>query len=361
MRHPGGRFGWLVAMGVLLSAASTAATRDDFLHGSGSLGPVTLPFRYFVPPGYDPSHAYPLILFLHGAGERGTDNEAQLDNQANGAMRLLDDANLAEQPVFMVAPQCWGWWSGDQLEAAVRIVDQLAAQFSIDPQRIYITGLSMGGMGTWSAVTAHPGKFAAAVPMSGNGDPADAATVRALPFWFFHAANDGSVPVWGSRNLVSALRDAGGDIIYTEYASGGHAIWPVAYTHPQLFPWLVSQSRGAPHASIAPMLRITDPTAAPTWNTEADTLDLAGNADLGASGVSSVTWSVLGGASGSAGGGSAWTATSVPVSAPTNLVRVIASGASGHPAYAGATTVNDHLWVGHVTDRIFSSAFETIG
>ena len=134
----------------LVAASAQAATRDDFLYGNSEPDGTGLPFRYFVPPDATPGEAYPVILFLHGSGERGSDNEAQLNNSANGAMQLLDDANLALQPVFMIAPQCPtdGWWSGGTLATAIGLVDQLAEDHPIDMERVYITGLSMGGMGT---------------------------------------------------------------------------------------------------------------------------------------------------------------------------------------------------------------------
>ena len=161
-----------IAAIALAFTVAHGATRDEFLYGNAADG-SNLPFRYFVPPGYDGGQVYPLILFLHGAGERGNDNEAQLNNNANGAMRLLDDGNLALQPVFMIAPQCPtdGWWSGATLTSAIGIVDQISATYNIDPDRVYVTGLSMGGMGTWSAVVAEPDRFAAAVPMCGIPRP----------------------------------------------------------------------------------------------------------------------------------------------------------------------------------------------
>lgn len=330
-----------------MAATPHAATRTDFLYGVSDTGGTTLPFRYFVPPGYDPSQAYPLILFLHGAGERGNDNEAQLNNDANGAMRLLDDANLAQQPVFMVAPQCFtnGWWGGAPLETAVAIVDQLAADYSIDPQRIYITGVSMGGMGAWAAVAAHAQRFAAAVPMSGNGDTGAANAVSAVPFWFFHAANDPTVGVAGSDALVAALRNAGANTVYTRYDEGGHSIWPVAYAHPLLFHWLVSQRRGSPSATAAPTLRIEQPTEGDAWPTAAAAIDLAGRADHGGSAIDAVNWNVLAGASGAAVGTTNWSVAGVPLNPGTNPVRVTATAPSGHAPWGGATSFNDSLRV----------------
>ena len=336
----------VATIALALSIGGEAATRDDFLYGNANDG-SNLPFRYFVPPGYDGATAYPLILFLHGAGERGSDNEAQLNNNANGAMRLLDDGNLALQPVFMIAPQCPtdGWWSGGTLLSAIGLVDQVAATYNIDPDRVYVTGLSMGGMGTWSAVTAEPDRFAAAVPMSGNGDTNPAGAVASIPFWFFHAANDGTVGVEGSDNLVAALRNAGGNVVYTRYDTGGHGIWPVAYTHPLLFPWIVSQQRGTPSTITPPVLRIELPTDQPGWTTEDASIDLAGSADHDTYPIDTVAWDILGGTSGAADGTGSWSATGIPLTEGMNLIRVTATGPSASDNYGGHTTFNDALRV----------------
>ncbi|HJT99218.1 MAG TPA: malectin domain-containing carbohydrate-binding protein [Rhodanobacteraceae bacterium] len=330
----------------LCASLAHAATRDDFLYGNADDG-SHLPFRYFVPPGYDGATAYPVILFLHGSGERGSDNEAQLNNDANGAMRLLDDDNLALQPVFMIAPQCPtdGWWSGGTLASAIHLVDQLSATYDFDPDRVYVTGLSMGGMGTWSAVTAEPTRFAAAVPMSGNGDTNPAGSVASIPMWFFHAANDGTVGVEGSDNLVAALRNAGGNVIYTRYDTGGHGIWPVAYAHPLLFQWFVSQQRGAASTITPPILRIESPTSDAAYATEDATLDLAGSASHDAYGIDAVAWDMLGGDSGTADGTTSWSIAGVPLAEGANVIRVTATAPSLHDAYGGHTTFNDALVV----------------
>jgi poly(3-hydroxybutyrate) depolymerase len=335
----------IAAIALALSDAH-AATRDDFLSGHADDG-SNLPFRYFVPPGYDGAEAYPLILFLHGAGERGSDNEAQLNNDANGAMRLLDDDNLALQPVFMIAPQCptEGWWSGGTLASAIGLVDQLSATYNIDPDRVYVTGLSMGGMGTWSAVVAEPGRFAAAVPMSGDGDANPAGSLAALPFWFFHAADDGTVGVGGSDHLVAALRNAGASVVYTRYDTGGHVIWPVAYTHPLLFQWIVSQQRNAPSAITSPILRITSPTDQAAWATEDATIDLAGTANHDTYPIDGVAWSVVGGAGDDASGTTDWSVAGIALADGPNLIQVTATGPSLHDEYGGHTTFNDTLHV----------------
>jgi poly(3-hydroxybutyrate) depolymerase len=333
----------LLALSVSLAHA---ATREQFEYANATDG-SNLPFRYFVPPGYDGANAYPVILFLHGSGERGNDNEAQLNNNANGAMRLLDDDNLALQPVFMIAPQCPtdGWWSGGTLLSAIGLVDQFAATYNIDPDRVYVTGLSMGGMGTWSAVTAEPDRFAAAVPMSGNGDTNPAATVAGIPMWFFHAANDTTVGVSGSDTLVAALRNAGANTVYTRYDSGGHGIWPVAYTHPLLFQWIVSQQRGNPSTITPPFVRIESPTSEPAYATEDATIDLAGSANNDIYSIDSLTWNLVGGGSGAVAGTTAWSVAGVALNAGTNIVQVTASAPSEHDDYGGATTFNDALTV----------------
>lgn len=341
------RYVWpLLAFAASLVAASAqAATRDDFLYGNSEPDGTGLPFRYFVPPDTAPGETYPVILFLHGSGERGSDNEAQLNNGANGAMQLLDDANLALQPVFMIAPQCPtdGWWSGGTLATAIGLVDQLAEDHPIDMERVYITGLSMGGMGTWSAVTSQPARFAAAVPMSGNGATGPAVSVDHVPFWFFHAVNDGTVGVEGSDNLVAALRNAGASTIYTRYDLGGHGIWSVAYRHPLLFRWLVAQRRGQPDPMTPPSLRITAPTAASAWTTPDPLLDLAGSADHGAQPIETVEWSVLAGASGTASGTADWSVAGIALAEGPNLIRVTATAPTEHAPYAGHITFNDAL------------------
>jgi hypothetical protein len=263
-------------------------------------------------------------------------------------MKLIGDSQLALQPIFMIAPQCPtdGWWSGATLTSAIGLVDQVAADYHIDPDRIYVTGLSMGGMGTWSAITSQPTRFAAAVPMSGNGNTNAAASVSTLPIWFFHANNDPTVGVEGSDTLVAALRNAGASTIYTRYDTGGHGIWPVAYAHPLLYAWLVSQSRGNPSTITPPLLRILQPTSAGSLSTQAPIIDLAGSADNDGEAIEAVTWNRVGGDSGVASGSTAWSVAGIALAEGANLLQVTATSASGHAAYGGHTTFNDSL---HVT------------
>ena len=339
---------------------AVAADAADFLYGQTTAANGSMPYRYFVPPAYDAGRRYPLILFLHGAGERGNDNEAQLANHANGAMYLLDDANLAGQPVFMIAPQCpsSGWWGGVTVLHAISAIDQIAAQYNIDPDRIYVTGLSMGGMGTWSAVTQRPGRFAAAVPMSGNGNTALADPVRGLPFWFFHAANDGTVNVSGSDHLVDALRDAGARVVYTRYSTGGHGIWSHAYRTPMLFHWLVSQHRGQRNESVPPTVHITSPTDRSSLFTSTASVVLSGAADNDTETVDSIEWDIRDGATGTAGGTTAWSTAAIALDPGAHLIRMIATGPSYYAPYGGHTSFNDTIRVTRDADMLYVDGFD---
>lgn len=222
----------------------------------------SLPYKLFIPKNYQAGTRYALMITLHGAGERGSDNSNQLTHHFNNRWAL--DSVQAFRPHFVVAPQCpannqwvdtdWGKGSysqasvplSDELGAVVDILDSLGREFSLDPNRIYVSGLSMGGYGTWDLVARHPQRFAAAIAVCGAGDPTKAASLSGLPIWAFHAADDNVVPVSGSRDMVNALRTANGKVQYEEYASAlriGHGSWVPAGNDPALTTWLFAQAR----------------------------------------------------------------------------------------------------------------------
>jgi predicted peptidase len=219
---------------------------------------LALPYRLFVPVGCSTQSPCGLLLFLHGAGERGTDNEAQLKNDA---LALTGVAAQAEHPTLVVYPQCprdmqWveaPWADGAYdlprtpasrpMLAALNLVTALQAQYPVDPQRLLVTGLSMGGYGAWDALLRHPSKFAGALVLCGGGDPAQAAVIRDVPIWAFHGDRDPAVPVRASRKMIEALRKAGGSPRYTEVADRGHDVWTVAYRDAEVVRWLLSQRR----------------------------------------------------------------------------------------------------------------------
>ena len=226
---------------LILSSRSLAQTVDDFEDRRYTDGTHTLPYRLFVPRDYDSAQAYPLVLFLHGSGVRGTDNRLPLTAYTR-ALVFVKPENQTEWPCFMMAPQCPenSDWSGTWMQLTIKVIDALRQEFNIDPGRLYITGHSMGGYGTWYAITHYPGKFAAAVPSAGGGEVRLADRCAQTPIWNFHSDDDPAVPVSESRNMIAAVRAAGGDPIYTEYTGYGH--FPPAYLEPDLLLWLFSQS-----------------------------------------------------------------------------------------------------------------------
>jgi predicted peptidase len=215
----------------------------------------TLPYRLLKPEKYDTTKKYPLVLFLHGAGERGKDNEKQL---VHGVAEFAKEENCKEYPCFLAAPQCptgQGWSDfmakkgtpskgpSEPGRLALDLVTALEKEFSIDPNRLYITGLSMGGYGTWDIITRNPDLFAAAVPVCGGGDPSQAEKIAKLPIWVFHGAKDPLVKPERSREMVEALKKAGGKPKYTEYPDVGHDSWVKAYQDADMMKWLFKQKR----------------------------------------------------------------------------------------------------------------------
>jgi predicted peptidase len=210
-----------------------------------------LPYRLFVPQNYDKNRKYPLVLFLHGLGEKGTDNNKPLNNKAQGAMVFVSAKNQAENPCFMVVPQAESGWWPDYIPSLAQLMADLPKEFSIDTDRLYVTGLSFGGTGTWHIIVRHPKLFAAAVPICGAGEANMASTIVGLPVWNFHTADDPTMKVQGSRVMIEAIRKAGGAPYYTEYAKGGHgSAWTRAFQEPNLVTWLMAQKKGK--AATAP-------------------------------------------------------------------------------------------------------------
>lgn len=257
----------LVLLAALLAAIAPSAfvrraAADEFEPRTfRDPGGGTLPYRLFKPRGFDPRAEvkYPLVLSLHGAGERGTDNTKQVNHARVWAAPRLQ----AEHPCFVVAPQCpedrrwvevdWGAKSHDQPEEpsipmglVLDLIPALRREFPIDASRIYVTGLSMGGYGTWDLLARRPDWFAAAVPICGGADTETARKIAGVPTWVFHGDADNVVPVSRSRRMVAALKAAGGAPKYTEFAGVGHNSWDAAYGDPALAPWLFSQRRRDP-------------------------------------------------------------------------------------------------------------------
>lgn len=244
----------------LISDSSATDLRDRFearQYESPSSG--VLKYRLLSPKNYKSGDEtkYPLVLFLHGAGERGDDNRVQL---IHGMGDFASDEIMEKYPAFVLAPQCpkdekwvnvdWGADShtmpdkpSEAMRLTLELIEQLRKQLPIDDQRLYITGLSMGGYGTWDALQRKPDLWAAAAPICGGGDPAGAKAMKDIPIWVFHGDQDTAVKVHRSREMVEALKAAGGKPKYTEYPGVGHNSWTATYQNPEFYAWLFSQKK----------------------------------------------------------------------------------------------------------------------
>lgn len=233
---------------------------------------TAMDYRLYIPADYDESKAYPVILFLHGAGESnngGNTNEAQLNV---GMMNDFFSRGYHETfPCIIVAPQVpkspsgttgeWvnvSWKSGsyeiqsmeetggtftENIQLAKAAVDKTIADYNVDTDRIYVTGISMGGYGTWNIITHYSDFFAAAMPICGAGDPGKAEYLMNMPIWCFHGDQDTAVPVSGSREMYEAIKEAGSTVVrYTEWTGEGHT-WTPAYMREDVWSWLFSQAK----------------------------------------------------------------------------------------------------------------------
>lgn len=216
-----------------------------------------LPYRIAVPDKLESGIKYPLVLFFHGAGERGRDNLNQLKH---GASEILAFAKQNGDPAIIIAPQCppnqqWvdtPWGDAEHampkkpskaMKLAMALLSKQLQDLPIDRSRVYVTGLSMGGFGTWDIVQRMPQTFAAAMPVCGGGDTAQAAKIRDLPIWCFHGGKDNVVLTKRSQDMIAALRAAGGEPKYTEYPDVAHAAWGPAYKNQEALTWLFDQAK----------------------------------------------------------------------------------------------------------------------
>lgn len=217
----------------------------------------TLLYRLLKPGRIEAGKKYPLVLFLHGAGERGDDNTKPL---IHGVKTFATAEFLEKYPCYVVVPQCpentkWADidWTVEKVifperesETAMLVMqclDGLENEFPIDANREYVTGLSMGGFGTWDAIVRHPQRFAAAVPVCSGVNLSKAPAIAHIPVWTFHGAKDQVVKVERSREIVAALKAAGGQPKYTEYPDVGHDSWNGAYKDRDMYEWLFAQRR----------------------------------------------------------------------------------------------------------------------
>ena len=220
-----------------------AETATGFLNKTVKMGDHVYKYVLYVPADYTPKKKLPVILFLHGSGERGDDGLKQSEVGIGRAIRF----NPERYPALVVIPQCVEekFWADEMADFALKALDDTVKQYKGDSKRLYLTGLSMGGFGSWGIASAHPEKFAAIVPCCGGGDPEKMApALKALPIWVFHGDKDGAVNVELSRKMVQAIKDAGSSTIkYTEYPGVEHNCWDRAYGDKEMTDWLFAQQK----------------------------------------------------------------------------------------------------------------------
>ncbi len=240
----------LLALAILALCAATARADDEKdkdkekkpLQAEKSFSQViTVKMNYllFLPEGYDSdtSKRWPLMLFLHGAGESGNDLSKV---KQHGPPKIVEKKK--DFPFIVVSPQSSGrGWNPDTLNA---LLDDVVKNYRVDTDRVYLTGLSMGGFGTWALAAAHPERFAAIAPICGGGNPRSAGRLKDLPIWVFHGAKDSTVKIEASQAMVDALKEAKApEVKFTIYPDAGHDSWTETYNNPDLYKWFLDHKK----------------------------------------------------------------------------------------------------------------------
>jgi predicted peptidase len=239
----------LVVFGVGVCIASGAILRGDTPRQTAATldkqVPVKLNYLLYLPDDYDAKDAWPLVVFLHGAGERG-DNLERV--KVHGPPKLIDQGKSL--PAIVVSPQCAAgrWWHSQLLEVTA-LVDEIVAKHKVDQDRIYLTGLSMGGFGTWALAAYTPERFAALIPICGGGEVLAARALTKVPIWVFHGAKDPIVPLERSEVMVEGLKRAKAEPKFTVYPDAGHDSWTATYDNPEVWDWLFAQKRASKEGS----------------------------------------------------------------------------------------------------------------
>lgn len=200
-------------------------------------------YLLYLPKGYEKESEkrWPMMMFLHGAGERGDNLDLV---KLHGPAMMVESGK--EFPFILISPQCPAgkWWSElEQLLFLEALLDDITAEYNVDVSRVYLTGLSMGGFGTWALAMEQPGRFAAIAPICGGGMKFLAYRLKDVPTWVFHGEDDNVVPLSYSQGMVDALKLAGGDVRFTIYPKTGHDSWRKAYADEGLYEWFLSQQR----------------------------------------------------------------------------------------------------------------------
>ena len=231
--------------------AKELTTPEVFKSPSGE----TLNYRLYLPKNIPADKKLPVVLFLHGAGERGDDNFSQLKH---GVLSLIKYGSATNDPAIIIVPQCpngMQWvnvpWAAKShtmpaqpsqpMSLALSLLREKLKTLPVDLNRVYVTGVSMGGYGTWDAIQREPALFAAAVPICGGGDASCAPAIKQIPIWIFHGDKDGAVPVERSRDMFKALQACGSAVQYREYPGAGHDVWTRTYNDSSVLAWFFAQ------------------------------------------------------------------------------------------------------------------------
>ena len=239
-----------VAAALLSAGCASTASREAAITGqkphtfSATITTdVSCDYLLYLPEAYGTSNEeWPLLLYLHGGGESGSDvNEVA----SNGPAKMAAEGE--HFPFIMLSPLCpkGGWWpSPAQAGVLKALLDEIVEKYRVDEDRIYVTGLSMGGFGAWSLADAFPDRFAAIAPVCGGGEPITVEWIKHIPVWVFHGAKDTAVPLERAQEMVTALEARGANVKFTVYPDTGHDSWDPAYANPALYEWLLVQKRG---------------------------------------------------------------------------------------------------------------------
>jgi predicted peptidase len=245
------RLSLVAALGALgMSISPSAASADDaktgFVDKVYKDSDGEFPFVVFVPKDYKGDKEYPVILFLHGAGETKGKGKGKGKMPAEVGIGPAIKKREKTFPFITIIPQAETFgWGADTANAkrALGMLEQVQKEYKTDPKRVYLTGLSMGGFGTWSLAAKYPDKWAAIAPVCGGGNVKDAAKIKDLPIWCFHGDADTAVKVELSRNMIKAVEEAGGKPKYTEYPKVGHNSWDKAYGTDELYTWFLEHKK----------------------------------------------------------------------------------------------------------------------
>ena len=204
----------------------------------------TLNYRIHKPDKMAAKEKCPLVLVLHGRGTCGNDNVKQILNPP-GPSEILAYAQTNNINAIIIAPQTPKGWGGSTMQMMIDLVKKTIATLPVDTNRIYITGLSLGGYGTWNMISSYPDLFAAAIPICGGGNTKVASRLKHIPIWAFHGDKDNVVPPDRSRSMIAAIKKAGGRPLYTEYKGVGHHCWAQTYANPEVLKWFFDQRKKA--------------------------------------------------------------------------------------------------------------------